>query len=210
MIRRKKSTQVIEPTIRSIIYGHGRGWVFTPKAFAALGNPSAIAMALTRLSRKGIIRKLAHGLYDYPRTDVALGVLSAPTEDVAEALRARDRTRLQPSGAHAANLLGLSEQVPVRVVYLTDGPARQVQLGKRKIVLKRTTPRNMITAGKVSGLVIQALRWIGQRHVDEKKVVSVLQRRLSAADKRQLLKDQDHAPAWIADIMRKVAGTAER
>ncbi|SRR6266513_1539683 len=210
MITRKKRTQVIEPTIRSIIYGHGRGWVFTPKAFAALGDPRAIAMALTRLSRKGIIRKLAHGLYDYPRTDAELGVLSAPTEDIAAALRARDGTRLQPSGAHAANLLGLSDQVPVRVVYLTDGPARQVQLGKRKIVLKRTTPRNMITAGKVSGLVIQALRWIGQRHVDEKRVVSGLQRRLSPADKRQLLKDQRHAPAWIADIMRKVAGPANR
>ena len=207
MIRRKKRTQVVEPAIRLVIYGQGRGWVFTPKAFAALGDPRAIAMALTRLSRKGVIRKLAHGLYDYPRTDSRLGVLSASTEDIAEALRARDRTRLQPSGAHAANLLGLSEQVPVRVVYLTDGPARQVQLGKRKIVLKRTTPRNMITAGKVSGLVIQALRWIGQRHVDEKKVVSGLQRRLSAADKRQLLKDQDHAPAWIADIMRKVAAS---
>lgn len=206
----KKSTQVIEPKARSIIYGHGRGWVFTPKTFSALGDPRSIAMALTRLSRKGVIRKLAHGLYDYPRTDARLGVLSAPTEEIAEALRARDRTRLQPSGAHAANLLGLSEQVPVRVVYLTDGPARQVQLGKRKIVLKRTTPRNMTTAGKVSGLVIQALRWIGQRNVDEKRVVSILKRRLSPADKRQLLKDQRYAPAWIAEIMRKVAEPADR
>lgn len=210
MITAGKSTQVIEPKVRSIIYGHGRGWVFTPKAFSALGDPRSIAMALTRLSRKGVIRKLGHGLYDYPRTDAKLGMLSAPTEDIAKALRDRDRTRLQPSGGHAANLLGLSEQVPVRVVYLTDGPSRQVQLGKRKIVLKRTTPRNMMTAGRVSGLVIQALRWIGQRHMEEDKVISALQRRLSPADKQQLLRDLRYAPGWIAEIMRKVAEPVER
>jgi len=208
MVDPKKSTQVIEPKVRSIIYGHGRGWVFTPKEFSALGDPRSIAMALTRLSRKGIIRKLARGLYDYPRTDPSLGVLSPSTDDVAKALQDRDGTRLQPSGGHAANLLGLSEQVPVRVVYLTDGPARNVQLGKRRIALKRTTPRNMATAGTASGLVIQALRWMGQRHTDEKRIVDILGRRLSGEDKEQLLRDVRYAPGWIAEIMRKVAQSA--
>ena len=206
----KKQSDSIDSKVLSRIYGHRGGWVFTPGDFLDLGNRTAIAAALKRHKQTGLIRQLARGLYDYPRSDPSLGVLTPQTDDIANALRDRDGTRLQSSGAHAANLLGLSEQVPVRVVYLTDGPSRQVQLGKRRIVLKRTTPRNMATAGKVSGLVIQALRWIGQRHTDERKVLSILRRRLSDADKKQLLKDLRYAPAWIADIMRKVAQPPER
>lgn len=204
-----KHSQSIDKHILSRIYGKGRGCVFTPADFLDLGTRSAVDKVLSRNAKTGSIRKLARGLYDYPRSDPRLGVLSPSTDDIAKALRARDSTRLQPSGGHAANLLGLSDQVPVRVVYLTDGPARQVQLGKRRIVLKRTTPRNMVVAGTASGLVIQALRWIGQRHVDEQKVVSTLRRRLSDTDRQQLLKDLRYAPAWIAEIMRKVAGQAE-
>lgn len=201
----KKQIYSIDSKVLSRIYGHRGGWVFTPGVFRDLGNRTAVAAALKRHKQTGLIRQLARGLYDYPRSDPSLGVLTPKTDDIANALRDRDGTRLQPSGAHAANLLGLSEQVPVRVVYLTDGPSRQVQLGRRRIVLQHTTPRNMATAGKVSGLVIQALRWIGQRHTDERKVLSTLRRRLSDADKKQLLTDLRYAPAWIADIMRKVA-----
>jgi hypothetical protein len=200
-----KHSQSINKTILSKIIGKGRGCVFTPTDFLDLGSRDAVDQVLSRNAKAGTIRKLARGLYDYPRNHPRLGVLPPSTDDIAKALSARDSTRLQPSGGHAANLLGLSDQVPVRVVYLTDGRARQVQLGKRQIVLKRTTPRNMAAAGKTSGLVMQALRWIGQRHVDEQKVVSTLQRRLSDADKQRLLKDLRYAPAWIAEIMRKVA-----
>ena len=206
----KKQIYSIDSKVLSRIYGHRGGWVFTPGVFRDLGNRTAVAAALKRHKQTGLIRQLARGLYDYPRSDPSLGVLTPKTDDIANALRDRDGTRLQPSGAHAANLLGLSEQVPVRVVYLTDGPSRQVQLGRRRIVLQHTTPRNMATAGKVSGLVIQALRWIGQRHTDERKVLSTLRRRLSDADKKQLLADLRYAPAWIADIMRKVAQPPSR
>jgi hypothetical protein len=203
-----KHAQSVDANIFSRIRGRGRGYVFTPGNFLDLGSRDAVDQALSRSCRAGTIRKLARGLYDFPRTDPRLGLLSPATDDIAKALRDRDSTRLQPAGGHAANLLGLSDQVPVRVVYLTDGPTRQVQLGKRQIVLKRTTPRNMATAGTASGLVIQALRWIGQRHVDD-KTVSILRRRLSDAEKQRLPKDLRYAPAWIGEIMRKVAGPLE-
>jgi hypothetical protein len=120
---------------------------------------------------------------------------------VARAIARRDAVRLQPVGAYAANVLGLSEQVPTKIVFLTDGPPRRVKLGRREIVLKRTTPRNMATAGRKSGTVIQALRHIGQRHVDH-KMVSILDRQLSPADRAQLRKDLRYAPAWVADLLR--------
>ena len=134
-----KSTQVIEPKARSLIQGHGRGWVFTPRSLAALGDPRSIGMALTRLSRKGTVRQLARGLYDYPIEHPTLGTIAPSADAIAKALAARDATRLQPAGAYAANILGLSEQVPTRIVFLTDGPSRRVKIGQREIILKGTT-----------------------------------------------------------------------
>lgn len=199
-----KQAQSVDYKIISRIRGHGRGWVFTPADFHDLGSRNAIALALMRHTRAGTIRQLARGLYDYPRQDPRLGILAASTDDIAKALQGRDDLRLQASGAHAANLLGLSTQVPARAVYLTDGRGRRVQVGKRQIILKHTTTRQMATAGRTSGLVIQALRWLGQRNVDE-STVDQLRNKLSDRDKQQLLKDLRYAPAWVANTMRKVA-----
>lgn len=196
--------QSIDDKILNRIYGHGRGCVFTPGDFLDLGSRQAIGVALHRLVKKGTLRSLARGLYDYPRTDPDLGLLSPTTDAIVKALKGRDNILLQPSGAYAANLLGLSEQVPMKIVLLTDGPARRVQLGKQVIILKHTTPKAMATAGKISGLFIQALRHIGQKHMDD-TMVARLRNRLSENDKKQLLKDIRYAPAWIAAIMRRVA-----
>ena len=184
--------------------GHGRGWVFTPGDFLDLGSRAAVGTTLKRLKAAGTIRAIARGLYDYPRQDPALGLLTPSTDTIADALKGRDDLRLQPSGAHAANLLGLSDQVPVRTVFLTNGRARKVQLGKRQIILKTASSRQMATAGRVSGLVIQALRWLGRRNVNS-TTIDLLRQRLTAPDKQQLRKDLRYAPAWVAEIMRQVA-----
>lgn len=184
--------------------GKGRGWVFTPVDFLDLGSRKAVGLALMRHTAAGTLRKLARGLYDYPRTDARFGTIAASTDDIANAIKGRDGVRLQPSGAHAANMLGLSDQVPVRTVFLTDGRSRKVQIGRRQIKLKQTTTRQMATAGRTSGTVIQALRWLGQRNVDA-KTIAALRRGLSDADKQQLIKDLRHAPAWVGEVMREVA-----
>ena len=198
--------QSIDSKILSRIYGRGKGSVVTPGAFLDLGSRQAIDLVLHRLAKKGTLRRLARGLYDYPRTDPDLGLLSPTTDAIVKALKGRDKILLQPSGGYAANLLGLSDQVPMKIVFLTDGPARRVQLGKQVIMLKHTTPRAMATAGRVSGLIIQALRHIGQRYVDD-AIVARLQKRLSDGDRKQLLQDIRYAPAWIAAILRRVAGS---
>ena len=203
------SKKNIDSKVVSRIYGHGRGWVFTPNHFKDLGSRDAVASALKRHKQSGLIRQLARGVYDYPKIDPELGLLEPSTDDIAQALAGRDATRLQPSGAYAANLLGLSTQVPTKIVYLTDGRPRTVQIGKRQITLNQTTPRNMATAGKISGLVIQALRHLGSRDVDAATIEAV-KKRLSASDRKRLLADIRHAPAWIADIIRKVAAEDEQ
>jgi predicted transcriptional regulator of viral defense system len=147
--------QSIDSKILSRIYGRGKGCVVTPGDFLDLGSRQAVDLALHRLAKKGTLRRLARGLYDYPRIDPELGLLSPTIDTLVKALKGRDKILLQPSGGYAANLLGLSDQVPMKIVFLTDGPARRVQFGKQVILLKHTTPRAMATAGRVSGLVIQ-------------------------------------------------------
>lgn len=202
----KHSKSVDSQLVGRIMAKRG-GWVFTPADFLDLGSRTAVGLALMRHARAGTIRKLARGLYDYPVHDPRLGTIAPSTDNIAVALKGRDNSRLQASGGHAANMLGLSDQVPVRAVFLTDGRSRKVQLGKRQIVLKNTATRQMATAGRVSGTVIQALRWIGRRNVDD-RTVAILRRRLSERDKQQLLKDLRYAPAWIAEVMRRVAQPA--
>lgn len=197
--------QTIDNRLISRIYGSGRGSAFTPNDFLDLGSRDAVDKALSRLAAKGTIRRLARGLYEYPREHPELGTLSPDIEKVAKALAGKDRIRLQPAGAYATNLLGLSEQVPAKVVFLTDGPSRTVKFARQEIQLRRTTPRNMATAGRLSGLLMQALRHLGKTHITPARVEH-LRRTLPAKERRQLLKDLRLAPAWMHPLFRELAG----
>jgi len=199
-----KHSQSIDSKILSRIAAAGKGDVFTPRQFLDLGSREAVDQALSRHARTGTLRKLARGLYDLPQTHPRFGELTTSSDAIAAALKGRDAIRLQPTGAYAANILGLSDQVPMRLVFLTDGPSRRVTVGNREIVLKRTTPRNMATAGRASGLVIQALRWLRKDNVDE-KVVAKLRRNLKPEDKATLLADAHLAPGWISAIFHQLA-----
>src|SRR5439155_17175905 len=165
MNRLQQSTQSVDAKLLRRIRCFGRGSVVVPADFLDLGSRQAVDLALHRLARKGTIRRLARGVYDFPKQHPVLGLLQPSTEGVATALAGRDRTRLQPAGAYAANALGLSEQVPAKAVFLTDGPSRTVKIGPTTIQLRRTTAKNMAAAGRLSGLLIQALRALGKEHV---------------------------------------------
>ena len=201
-----KHTHSTDGKILKRIQSHGKGWVFTPAHFDDIAGSSTITTVLKRYTDNGTIRNLARGLYHYPKIDPQLGPLLPSTDEIAKALAGRDEIRLQPSGAFAANQLGLSTQVPMNVVYLTDGRSKTVQVGERQIQLRQTTPKNMATAGKISGMVIQALKHIGKDQVDN-DLIAKLKERLDDKARKQLLKDIRSAPAWIADIFRKLATT---
>jgi hypothetical protein len=193
----------IDAAIRASVEAANRGNVFSPADFAGLGSRAAVDKVLSRLAASGALRRIARGLYDRPEALSALPSI----EKIALVLAGKtgkDRLRLQACGAYAANLLGLSEQMPSKLVFITDGATRTVWIGNRQIVLKPTTSRNMATAGRISGLVIQALRHLKQPNVDE-AVLQHLQTRLSSDDKTVLLQDAVLAPAWIGRMMRRIA-----
>ena len=118
----------------------------------------------------------------------------------------KDRIRLQPAGAYATNLLGLSEQVTAKAVFLTDGPSRTVKIGRQEIQLRRTTPRTMAAAGRLSGLLMQAFRHLGREHITTKRMAH-LKRTLPAQERKQLIKDLPLAPTWMHPFFRQLAET---
>lgn len=178
--------------------------VFYAGQFLDLDTRTAVDQALSRLVRAGALRRLARGLYHRPRRHAALGEITPSVEAVAKALAGRDRVRLQPFGGYAANLLRLSEQVPARVVFLTDGKPRKVRFGRQVIELRRASPRMMAAAGRMTGLVIAGLRFIGKANISLERVAH-LRKLLSPRDRRRLIEDILLAPAWMHPHLRSIA-----
>ncbi len=183
-----------------------RGSLFFIEDFLNLGTSKAVSKALERLVEKEDLSRVSRGIYSRLRIDPILGAISPTTEEIAEAVRRRDKARIIPTGILALNALGLSTQVPMNLIYLTDGAARTIQIGKRKIVFKKTSPRNLAAIGSISSLAIQALREIGKDNVTEDEINSIL-RQLEKEDPYRLQHDIKLAPEWIRIIMRQALNT---
>lgn len=160
--------------------------------------------ALSRNCKSGLISRAGRGLYHQLRTDPVLGLLGPSYAAIQDLIRRKAGGDVFPTGAHAANVLGLCDQVPVRSWHLTTGPSRRIRNGKSEIVLRHVSPRFVSTKNPKSAQVILALRWLGKRAVDG-DVIYKLRRNLSPADRAALIADATCAPAWIADIFHRIA-----
>lgn len=166
------------------------------------GTPEAIRQALVRLVSKGVLRRVSQGIYVRPAMSDYIGEVLPSAEEVAQSIAKRDRIKIVPTGSYALNLLGLSTQIPLKLVYLTDGAPREIKIGNRTIKLKKTTPKNLMAKGEISRLAIQALREVGQKGLTpelEMKVVDLLNKE----DRKDLEHDVALGPAWIRKIMQK-------
>ncbi len=196
--------QLTESKIQELIKAKGKGFVFTSKYFSSKADDvSVVTSALSRLVQKKVIRRLAHGLYDFPEIHPQLGAIIPTTEKVIEAIKNSEAIEVQPTGAYAANLLGLSTQIPMRIELYTNGPKKTIRFGKQEILLKPTTPKNMVGEGTKAGLILHALRQIGKDNVTEEMIVRIKDR-LEEKDINQIKKQAQYAPAWIAKIMREL------
>ena len=184
----------------------GRGSVFTPSDFLTVATRSSIDQALSRLVKGGQLRRLARGLYDFPKLHPKLGPLSPAPDDVAHALARETGSQVQIAGARAANALGLSAQVPAQSTYLTDGPSRRVVVGKRIVDLRHASPKHLIAPGSPAGTVVQALRHVGPIRAAD--VAQVAARQLSANDKKTLASTALQAPAWMRPTLVSIANAA--
>lgn len=198
----------IEDQIRGRIKTLPKGELFLPADFSDLGSSEAVRLSLFRLEKEGLILRVAQGVYVRPKESNLIGKLTPSAEEVAEAIAKRDRIRTVPTGSYALNALGLSTQVPMNIVLLTDGSPRELKVGKRTIKFKKTTPKNLLAKGGISRLVIQALKEIGNGKVtaaEEQKILSLLKKE----DEKDLKHDISLAPVWIQKIMKKALNDDE-
>lgn len=191
---------IVENKIAKVLKSYRKGSVLFVDDFLDYGNPESVKKALLRLKEKEILVRLAHGIYLYPKIDKEFGVLFPSTEDIAKAIARRDKARIILTGVQALNKLGLSSQVPMKVVYLTDGAARIIKVGKRTITFKKTSPKNLLATGEISGLVIQALKTIGQSKVDN-GIILKIQMLLKKEKSENIINDAKLAPAWINKLL---------
>jgi hypothetical protein len=178
--------------------------VFHAGQFLDIETRAAVDKALSRLVSSGFLRRLARGLYYQPTTHPVLGDILPAVDAVVKALSDRDHVKLQPFGGYAANLLRLSEQVPARVVFLSDGKSRKIHYGNQIIELRQASPRMMAAAGRMTGLVIAGLRYVGKANITPDRVTH-LRKLLSPEDRRRLLEDITLAPAWMHPFFRAIA-----
>lgn len=200
----KKHSDSIDAAILDRIQSGRRDHVWTPMDFLDLGSRAAVDKALSRNCQSGQITRSGRGLYHFPRNHPVLGSLGPSYDSMQDLIQRKASGTLYPTGAHAANALGLSDQVPMQTGHFTTGRSCRIQNGKSEIVVRHVSPRFVSTRNPKSALVILALRWIGKRFVDD-DVVAKLRRNLSSADRAALPADAACAPAWIADIFRRVA-----
>ena len=201
--------QSLRNQILARVRGKGRGCVFSSKDFLDLGDRNPVDKALSRLCEQDIIRRVTTGIYDFPREDEELGGrLSSDIQQVARAIARKNGVSIQPSGALAANLLGLSTQVPAKIVYLTNGKSRTVEINNRTLIFKRVKPREMRPGNEISILVIQALRFLGKERI-EKNIIDHLRRQLSDSDRKKLLKDVRYMEDWIWEVTQRITSKGE-
>jgi len=200
--KNKIAMQSIENQIEKSIKYKPRGVLIFPGDFLHLGTSTAVHKSLERLEDKNVIVRVAQGIYVRPKISKLIGSLTPSAEEVAEAIAKRDKIRTVPTGSYALNALGLSTQVPMNIVLLTDGSPRVIKIGKRTIKFKKTTPKNLLVKGRISSLAIQALKEIGRGRVTEREE-KILLESLKKEEEKNLIHDIALAPVWIQRIMKK-------
>ena len=193
-------SQSIENKVLEHLKYRQRGKIYFTNDFATLGTSESIRKSLSNLVKKDILIRLTQGIYLYPKIDKELGVLYPSVDDVCRAIAKRDKARIEPTGVFALHSLGLSTQIPVNVVYLTDGIPRKIKYGNRTIKFKKTAPKNLAMKGKVSSLVIAALKQIGKENVSQ-EVELQLTKALKKESVENVKHDAQLAPVWISKLI---------
>ena len=190
----------IENQILNQIKKSKNGLLYFVADFSLLGNSKSVNKALERLTLSGELCRIAMGIYVRPVKNKLLGIVLPDIEDIAIAIAKRDKARIIPTGSYALYKLGLTTQVPLNIVYYTDGSARKIKIGKQIITFKRTTAKNLSVKGNISKLAIQALRTIGKDQITDDEIRSIKEK-LKIEKAEHLQHDLNLAPEWIKKLI---------
>ena len=201
--------QSIEYKVLEYIKNKPKAKIYFSSDFVSLGNSESIRKSLSNLVKKEVLIRLTQGIYLYPKIDKELGVLYPSIDDVCRAIAKRDKARIEPTGVFALHSLGLSTQIPVNVVYLTDGIPRKIKYGNRTIKFKKTAPKNLAMKGRVSSLVVLALKQLKQENVTPELELQ-LSKELKKESIENIQYDAKLAPEWISRLMLNFVKNSEK
>jgi len=198
--------QSIEDKIYIKIKYGGKGKIYFSTDFVKYGTPESVTKALNTLCNKKILIRIARGIYLYPKYSELLNDYAYPSiDEIAKEIAKRDKARIVPTGVQAQNMLGLSTQVPMNVVYLTDGSPRRINIGTGKgILFKHTSPKNLAYKSDLIMLVVFALKDFGEGNVSSVEMGKIRTIVLKYETKDSVLKDIELAPAWIRKLQLKI------
>ena len=181
------------------------GYAFSARDFLRDFRRYEVDVALSNLVKEGVIRRVIPGIYERPRMSTLLGTQTAPDlYSVAKALARKFSWRIHPSGNTALNLLGLSTQIPGRMIFLSDGPSRKYAIGNRDIEFKHTSLNELVFRLPESALVVQALKALGKEHID-KDAIETLRGKFPTALWSKIAADTCNASGWIHETIRTIS-----
>jgi predicted transcriptional regulator of viral defense system len=188
--------QSIHSQLEDKILSLKKGAIVFVSDFAEFGTAENVKKVLLRLEKKQLLVRLAHGIYLYPKIDKELGILYPSTESIAEAIAKRDKIRIIPTGIYALQQLGISTQIPMNVIYLTDGAPRKIKVGKRTITFKKTVPKNLAIKNKILSNIVQGLKELGKENITD-EVKQKINQALEKVPVEILKEEILNAPVWV-------------
>ena len=188
--------QSIHSQLEDKIISLKKGAIVFVSDFAEFGTAENVKKVLLRLEKKQLLVRLAHGIYLYPKIDKELGILYPSTESIAEAIAKRDKIRIIPTGIYALQQLGISTQIPMNVIYLTDGAPRKIKVGKRTITFKKTAPKNLAIKNKILSNIVQGLKELGKENITD-EVKQKINQALEKVPVKALKEEILNAPVWV-------------
>lgn len=196
----------VDDKILKSLRKRGKGCVFSTEEYAHYGDPDTVQKALSRMVQKGLLLHVCHGIYCYPKVEkeLGLGVMYPSYEDIARVIAKRDKVRIFPAGALAQNMLGLSTQVPMNVVYLTEGSNRKVNIKNgRGILFRHVSPKKLAFNDKLAMLIATALRDLGSKNITEehKQQLKIV---LSQHPGTFSTHDMKLMPLWIRNLINEL------
>ncbi len=195
--------------IESILKTKKSGEILFIADFLEISDYDTVRKSLQRLTEQQKLLRLAKGIYYYPQNDKLLGTIYPTAEQIGNAIAKRDKARIVPTGMYAMFRLGFTNQVPMNVVYLTDGSARKINIDKQSITFKKTSPKNLSAKNKISNLIIQSLRTIGRDNINESHISKIKQIINESKKVNDIKQDMLFAPVWIRKIILEIINNIE-
>ena len=178
------------------------GQIFMPADFKDLGTSAAIRKALSRLVEQNQLVRMGQGIYTTPINDDVFGPVMPTVEEMASIIAKKERVKIMPSGQYALNKIGLSTQVPMRLVYLTSGNKKSIAIGKSSLVFKPASAKKLAMIGHISSLLFLGLEELDLDRLSDterEKIGTLLERE----DPKKLRHDLRLVSARISDFVMK-------